>query len=149
MARDPRRIGRLARVRKVQEEQAHAAWQRALQGQREAEDELRELRRSMEESRAQLADPGGQHRPGWVAVNQQLEVHLTNRIRRSLRLVEQARLATEAAEGPWRQRRTQAKGLERLLDHAREVQSAEAEEIQNRELDEVALSRSRPSGRSQ
>lgn len=149
MARDPKRIGRLSRVRKVQEEQARAIWQHAVNAHREAEGAFDELRASMLESRSQLADPSGVHRPGWVAVNQKLEKHLAQRMLVARRKADQAQLQADAAEEPWRERRSQAKGLERLLEHVREVQIHEAEEVQNRELDEVALGRSQRPGRSQ
>ena len=149
MARNPQRIGRLTRVRKVQEEQARAVWQQAVNAHREAEQAFDELQASMLEARSQLADPNGVHRPGWVAVNQQLEKHLAQRILIARRKTDQAKLQVDAAEEPWRERRSQAKGLERLLENVREAQIHEAEEVQNRELDEVALGRSQRPSRSE
>lgn len=146
MTRKPAKLGRLLRIRQVQEEQARATWQQAEHRARERGQELDFLRKSLLQSRTELAELRCAGRPGLIPLHEQLEVHLGRNIKRASREAECARELASSARVPWHQLRTRAEGLKKLVERARTQYIRDLDQRQERELDEVAGSRARPFG---
>ena len=144
MRRKPARLGRLLRIRQVQEEQARALWQQAEHRAREREQELDLLRATLLQSRAELVELGSTGRPGWIPLHEKLEKQLSRNIRLAHREAESAREEASTARVPWHQLRTRAEGLKKLVERARTEHLQELTMRQDRELDEVAGRQSRP-----
>lgn len=142
MARDPKRLQRLQRVRQAQEELAKATWVQAELAAQRARQAHAELQDSLRSSREQLANPKGSQDPAWIALNQTLETHLGQRINVAGTAADIAQQQADSTRTPWQERRAESEGIGKLLDHAQEVHRKDAQDAQNRELDEVALRRS-------
>ncbi len=138
-------LQRLARVRKVQEDLARAAWQAAEAAARElarrveaaeagileAVEDLRTLQSSPRLEAAQL-------------IQAQQAVQLLS-VRREALVGRQRDAQAEAdrLREPWQALRTELEGLRRLEEKARERHRLEAERIETNETDQVAMERAR------
>lgn len=146
MSLKPAKLSRLLRIRQVQEEQARATWQQAEHRAREREQELDFLRKSLLQSRQELAELNCTERPGLIPLHEQLESHLGRSIKLASREAECAREVASTARVPWHQLRTRAEGLKKLVERAQTEHIRDLDQRQERELDEVAGRQARPFG---
>lgn len=138
-------LQRLARVRKVQEDLARAAWQAA-------EATARELARRVEAAEAGILEAvedlrALQSSPRLEAaqlIQAQQAVQLLS-VRREALVGRQRDAQAEAdrLREPWQALRTELEGLRRLEEKARERHRLEAERLETAETDQVAMERAR------
>lgn len=137
------RLARLARVRRVQEEVAKAAWQTAVAKAREADERLESIEMQLSSAGDYLRD--AQAKP-------QLHPAQVLNVRRSIELLEDhkhaaqeisRRLHTEAdeARAPWQAARAALEGLVRLEEKALTRFRQELTREEAKEADQIAIQR--------
>ncbi len=137
------KLGRLARVRKAQEEIARASWQAALSVERGIEDRLlaagADIERAMEYQRQVQAC--GELDPSRV-LHAFEAIQSMERLRDQLRVrLDQAHQETEELRTPWQAVRTELEGLKRLEETARTEHRRDRERAESSETDQVAIER--------
>ena len=143
------KLQRLANVREVQEQQAREVWAAAERAAQLGEDRVLGLRQQIEAAtREQLELQSRKQIPtSEVLAGQQL----VDGLHRSLQKAEeQARLLREQAEAariPWRERRAELQGLQRLEERATTDFHIEQERENAHEMDQIAMERSARQGR--
>jgi len=149
MSRRSERIGRVLRVRRVQEEQARAAWL-SLEGTAlDAEQRTDALGAAHAAMTAALREQQDRLSPAWVLLSHD-QLALTGR-----RTADQRERATthraqaDAAREPWTERRAATRGLERLVDRALARERAEDLADEARQLDELNAVRAARQPRSE
>lgn len=137
------KLGRLARVRKAQEEIARAEWQAAASVVSELDQRLQavgaDIERAFEfQRRAQSTvdlDPSR-------VLNAYEAIHSMERLRGQLReRLEQAAAEAQRLREPWQALRTELEGLKRLEETARTEHRVERERVEASETDQVAIER--------
>lgn len=137
------KLGRLARVRKAQEEMARAAWQAAEAVAREIDDQLRssgaDIERAFEYQRQIQAsldlDPNR-------VLHAFEAIQSMERVRDRLRArLDGARAEAEALRAPWQVLRTKLEGLKRLEETARTEHRSARERAEAAEADQIAIER--------
>jgi len=138
-------LQRLARVRKVQEDLARAAWQAA-------EAVARELASRVEAAEAGILEAVEdlrilQSSPRLEAARliqaQQAVQHLSARRETLVGRQRDAQAEADRLREPWQALRTELEGLRRLEEKARERHRLEAERLETAETDQVAMERAR------
>ena len=136
------RLARLKRVRAIEERVARASWSAAEHDAAGAEAALERHRAAIEGART--VGGGTALDPRRALVDQQIVDGLVRgllpRKEEALTLRGQARRLAAA----WRERESDRRALEELETRARERHRAELQRLENREMDETALRRSRP-----
>jgi flagellar export protein FliJ len=139
------KLQRLARVRKVQEDLARAAWQAAESVVREAEHRLEAAEASVGESLEDLRRL--QSSPELVAARlvqaQEVVARLAERRDAIARQLPGLRAEADRLREPWQALRTELEGLARLEEKARDRHRAEALRAEAAETDQVAMERAR------
>jgi len=139
------RLGRLRKVRRLQEEQERERWLEAELARREAEAAEQQARAALHAAEEDLRARQAADALGVLEVLQaQDALERVNVVLRGAR--ERARTAAYQAErmrAPWEERRKEVRGLERLEERAREVWRREELRRETMEMDEVARRRAR------
>lgn len=149
MTRRSERIGRVLRVRRVQEERARVAWLSVEGAARDSEDRTEALRAAHAAMTVRLGDDLGTLSSAWVLLSHD-QISLT--ARRTADQRERAatlRAQADAAREPWTERRAAARGLERLVDRARARERADELAAEVRQLDELNVARAARHPRSE
>lgn len=131
-----KRLERVLRVRRVQEEQARATWLEAENTARDAEDRTQELRKAKEAMGNDLLEALGELPPQWVMLSHDRIDHAGVLARDQKERALTLRTQADVAKEPWAERRAAAKGIERLVERVREEEWAEAHAEEARETDE-------------
>lgn len=139
------RLGRLARVRHVQEEIARARWMGAERAAREAEARLARAELELEGAQDHLR--ASQTRPS-IDAREVLDVRGTIELMEQRRegLRSRARLARDSAErerAPWQAVRAELEGLTRLEEKAKSAHRFEREREEAKQIDQIASERRR------
>lgn len=137
------RLARLAKVRRIEEERARAAWQSAEAAARAAEQAVLEGEAEVQAAYQHLRTAQASSRLTPLQV-----ISFNDAIAGLLRALdatraEARRLADEAAakREPWQAARAELEGLERLEDKARTKHRLERERLENMEMDQLASER--------
>jgi flagellar export protein FliJ len=137
------RLARLAKVRRIEEERARAAWQSAEAAAREAEAAVQEGEREVQAAYTLLrqTQSDSQLTPLQVIAFHEAVSGLLRAL--TATRTEASRLAAEALakREPWQAARTELEGLQRLEDKARQAHRVERERIENMEMDQLASER--------
>lgn len=137
------RLARLARVRRIEEERARAAWQaveaaarRAEQGVLVREAEVSEVQAALREAQShpQISPATVLSLDGLLARAQERLVSERQRARRR-------RAEADSAREPWQRLRTELEGLDRLEEKARSSHKVERDRVEAQELDQLASER--------
>ena len=143
MSRNKRKLDRVLRVREVEEDVARGIWASAeaaaASARNATEALLREHELSQESLRLQLE--GGQVSPRAVICAQQAIETIGGRIERARQAERAAAARAEQARIPWEQKRRAKRGLEILVDRARQAELEEIRALEAATLDEVAIQR--------
>ncbi len=140
------RLGRVLRVREVQEQEARATWLAAEGVARQAEEQVALLRDACAGMAEQLGDSVCDLPVAWVLLSHDQIDRTQRRSRdeheRALTLRDQADLV----RAPWIERRAAARGLERLVERTRANEWAEELARDASALDEITAARTKRRG---
>jgi flagellar export protein FliJ len=137
------RLGRVLRVRALEEEIARGELLEARSRALEAETRLERARADLASARADLAreQSAGRLEPAGLLARDAALPGLLARLRLGLGRAREERARAEEVSQRWRLARGELQGLERLEQRARERHRRQLELDELRELDEVALRR--------
>ncbi len=144
-----KRLARILRIRKVQEEQARALWLEAELAATRSEERASELGRARRNMVSHLGERLCGLPPAWVLLSHEQLERVGQKLRIRRERARTLRSQAEAAREPWAERRTAAKGLERLLERAKSKEYMQALALETRELDELNMERAARRPRSE
>ncbi len=141
------KLDRLARVRKVQEEIARAAWRTAVLEAQDAQGRCDDVREEIVEAIVDLRQlqTSASIDTRQVLMAREALGFLEERRDALLRIAEDAQRAAEALREPWQALRTELEGLTRLEDKERVKYRIKTERDDAKQLDEQAMDRARRS----
>ncbi len=137
------RLARLARVRRVEEEVAKAAWQTAVAIAREADERLAVIETQLTEAYEFLrqAQSEGQLHPRHVLNVRRSTQLLEDHKRAARESSRRAHAEADEARVPWQKAHAALEGLSRLEDKARDRFRQELNREEAKEADQIAIQR--------
>jgi flagellar export protein FliJ len=142
------KLARLARVRKIEEEQARVAWQAAETLARRADESVRAAERDVIEATEALraAQSSAQLEPLAILNIDDAIARLGQRVGVMRAEAERCHLEAATKRAPWQTLRTELEGLTRLEEKARTNHRIEHERAEALEMDQLASERSARGG---
>ncbi len=135
MKRDPSRLKRILRVRKLQEETARGIWIQAQHAAREADERVTQSRNNIAAGQDHLR---GQQAAGSIAGVLQGDAamrHLHNALAQTKVHASARHRDVETTKAPWLETRKAARGMEKLVERAKEDQRLQRQHKEDQALE--------------